>query len=156
MRRRRRQGNSISQKTNNSIEDLLGNEEYEYSVLDPNRTMINMTKDINDVHKKFLKEEIMNDLIDILTQKPQKTVKQNAQNELKEYQDTTIKTLERTKKQPNELSEDFNKHQSETKETFKKEIYELRITTQNIKVEMNKDMETSGKNQTKILEIKSS
>jgi hypothetical protein len=39
----------------------------------------------------------------------------------------------------NELREDFNKHQNETKDTIKTEIYELKMKTQNIK-ELNKDM----------------
>jgi DNA-binding transcriptional regulator GbsR (MarR family) len=55
-----------------------------------------------------------------------------------------------------EVREDFNKHQSETKDTVKREIYELKMTTQNIKEELNKDMEHLRKrNQTEILEIKS-
>jgi hypothetical protein len=60
-----------------------------------------------------------------------------------------------TQKQLNELREDFNKHQSETKDTMKREIYDLKMTTQNIKEELNKDMENlRKKNQTEILEIK--
>jgi hypothetical protein len=35
-----------------------------------------------------------------------------------------------TQKQINELREDFNKHQSETNNTIKRERYELNITTQ--------------------------
>jgi hypothetical protein len=51
---------------------------------------------------------------------------------------------------------DFNKHQSETKDTIKREKYELKMTTQNIKEDLNKDMENARKkNQTEILEIKS-
>jgi SOS-response transcriptional repressor LexA len=39
---------------------------------------------------------------------------------------------------------------------MKREIYELKMTTQNIKEELNKDMENlRKKNQTQILEIKS-
>jgi hypothetical protein len=39
---------------------------------------------------------------------------------------------------------------------MKKEIYELKMTTQNIKEELNKDMENlRKKDQTEILEIKS-
>jgi hypothetical protein len=59
-----------------------------------------------------------------------------------------------TQKQIKEFREDFNKHQSETKNTIKREIYELKMTTQNIKEELNKDMENLRKeNQTKFLEI---
>jgi hypothetical protein len=42
------------------------------------------------------------------------------------YQDTTNKKFEKTQKQLNEGREDFNKLQSEIKETIKKEIYEIK------------------------------
>jgi hypothetical protein len=62
-----------------------------------------------------------------------------------------IKKLRR-QKQLNELREDFNKHQSEAKDSIKREIYETKKTTQNIKEELNKDIENfSKKNQTEIL-----
>jgi hypothetical protein len=67
--RKRRQGNSTSQKMNNSQEDLLENEENEYPVPDPNRMMVNRTNELSDIHKKFLKSEIMNKLIEILVEK---------------------------------------------------------------------------------------
>jgi hypothetical protein len=55
-----------------------------------------------------------------------------------------------------ELREDFSKPKSETKDTIKKEVYESKIATQNIKKELNKSMETlRKKNQTEILELKS-
>jgi hypothetical protein len=51
---------------------------------------------------------------------------------------------------------DFNKHQSVTKDSVKRKIYELKVTKQNIKEELNKDMENvRNKTQTEILEIKS-
>jgi hypothetical protein len=50
MRRRRRKGYSTPQKNNNSTEDFVGNEENEYPVPDPNRTMINITNELNDIH----------------------------------------------------------------------------------------------------------
>jgi hypothetical protein len=55
MKRRRMEGNSTPQKTNNSTEDLVGNEENEYPVPDPNRMMINMSNELNDNHKEFFK-----------------------------------------------------------------------------------------------------
>jgi hypothetical protein len=61
-----------------------------------------------------------------------------------------------TQKQIRELREDLNNHQSETKDTIKREIRELKRTTQIIKEELNKDMENlRRKNQIEILEIKS-
>jgi chromosome segregation ATPase len=55
-----------------------------------------------------------------------------------------------------EFRSDFNKHQSERKDTIKGEIHELKWTIQIIKEELNKDMENiRRKNPTEILEIKS-
>jgi uncharacterized protein involved in exopolysaccharide biosynthesis len=48
-------------------------------------------------------------------------VSQNVQDALKKFQDTKNKEHEKTQKQINELREDFNKYQSETKDTIKKE-----------------------------------
>jgi hypothetical protein len=48
-----------------------------------------------------------------------------------------------TQKQIKELRKDLNKHQSETKNILKREIHELKRTTQIIKEELNKDMKTS-------------
>jgi hypothetical protein len=50
---RRRQANCTPQK-NNSIEDLVGNEENEYLAPDP-KTIINVTNELSDTHKKTLK-----------------------------------------------------------------------------------------------------
>jgi hypothetical protein len=67
-------------------------------------------------------------------------VNKNVQDAFKKFQDTKNKEHEKTQKQTNELREDFNKHQSETWDTIKKEIYDLKMTTQNIKEELNKEM----------------
>jgi peptidoglycan hydrolase CwlO-like protein len=48
------------------------------------------------------------------------TVNQKVQNALKKFQNTKNKHG-KTEKQINELREDFNKYQSETKDTIKKE-----------------------------------
>jgi hypothetical protein len=54
------------------------------------------------------------------------------------------------------LREDLNKHQSERKDTIKREIHELKWITKIIKEELNEDMENlRRKNQTEILKIKS-
>jgi hypothetical protein len=55
-----------SSKKPNSIEDLLGNEENEYPVPDPNETMINVTTEFSDTHKKSLNEEIMGEITEKL------------------------------------------------------------------------------------------
>jgi type I site-specific restriction endonuclease len=109
-------------KINNSIEEnLLGNEENEYPVPDSNRTTINITNELsNDHKKKSLNEEIMDKITEKLMEKLQDMVNQKVQDALKKYQDTTNKKLEKIQKQLNELREDFDKLQSETKETIKK------------------------------------
>jgi hypothetical protein len=58
----------------------------------------------------------------------------------KKNQDSTNKKLEKTQKQVNELRYDIYKLQGETKETTKKEICELKKTTQDMKEEFNKDI----------------
>jgi predicted nuclease with TOPRIM domain len=93
-----------------------------YIVPDPKRMLINISNELNDICKELLKEELKNELIVILMEKLQEKFKQNIQNQLKKYlDDTKEKTLRRQKKL-HELREDFNKLQSETKETIKKEI----------------------------------
>jgi hypothetical protein len=47
----------------------VGNEDNEYPVPDPNRTMMKITNELNDVHKKYLKEEIMDELFEIHMEK---------------------------------------------------------------------------------------
>jgi uncharacterized protein involved in exopolysaccharide biosynthesis len=46
-------------------------------------------------------------------------VNQNVKDALKKFQDTKNKENEMTQKQIKELREDFNKHQSETKDIIK-------------------------------------
>jgi ferritin-like metal-binding protein YciE len=55
----------------------------------------------------------------------------------KNIQTPQIKNLRSTKR-TNKLREDFNKHQSETKQTIKKEICEIKKTTQAIKEEFSR------------------
>jgi hypothetical protein len=60
-----------------------------------------------------------------------------------------------TWKQMKKLREDYNKHQSETKNAVKREVHELRRTKQIIKQKMNKGVESHRrKNQTEIRKIK--
>jgi cell division protein FtsX len=65
----------------------------------------------------------MADINEKFMEKLQDTVNQRVQDTLKKFQDITNKKFEKTQKQLNELREDFNKHQSETKETIKKKRY---------------------------------
>jgi hypothetical protein len=69
------------------------------------RTMLTMTNEPTDAHKKSLKEEIMNEIIELVMEKLQDIVKQEVQDELKQYQDTTNKKLKKT---VNELRQDCN------------------------------------------------
>jgi hypothetical protein len=66
MRRRRKPGNPTPQKTNNSIEDLVGKEENEYLTPDPNTTLIIINNELSDTHKKSVKEEIMGEITEKL------------------------------------------------------------------------------------------
>jgi hypothetical protein len=50
---------------------------------------------------------------------------------LRNFKTPQIKNIRRHR--TNKLREDFNKYQRETKDTVKKEIHELKMTTQNIK-----------------------
>jgi hypothetical protein len=51
MARKIRDGNYRPQN-NNLMEDPVGNEEKRYTAPDPNKTMINVTKEPSDAHKK--------------------------------------------------------------------------------------------------------
>jgi hypothetical protein len=68
MGRRRRQGNSIPQK-DNSIKDLVVNEENKYQIPEPKRIMINIPNELSDIHRKSLKEEFMDKIIEKLMEK---------------------------------------------------------------------------------------
>jgi hypothetical protein len=71
----------------------VGNEENEFSVPDPNRTMINITNELSDAHKKSLKEKIMGEISEKLMKKLQDMVNQKVQDVLKTPR---IKKLEKT------------------------------------------------------------
>jgi hypothetical protein len=73
-----------------------------------NSTLQNTKNSIEDlVERKMLMEKL------------QETVKQNIQNELKEYLDNTNKELDKTQKQINECRGGI-KHQCETKQRYMK------------------------------------
>jgi hypothetical protein len=46
-----KEGKETTLLKNNSIEDFVGNEENEYPVPDPNKTMINVTNELSETHK---------------------------------------------------------------------------------------------------------
>jgi molecular chaperone DnaK (HSP70) len=77
-------------------------------------------------------------------------VNQNIQETLKKFQDTKNNEQEKTQKPINELIEALNKHQSETENTIKREINELKVKTDNIKEEVTHDMENLRKNEMEI------
>jgi hypothetical protein len=76
-----------------------------------------MKNKANDVHNKSLKEEIMNEITEIVMGNLKDTVKQKVQDELKQYQDSTNKKLEKKRKQLNELIERTSTN-SEVKQTI--------------------------------------
>jgi hypothetical protein len=97
------------------------------------------------------KEEILQvineNFIEMLTD----MVNQNVQGALKKFQDNKNKEYEKTQKQINEIIGALNKYKSETENTTNRGINELRIKTDNIKEEVNHDMENlRKKNKTKI------
>jgi hypothetical protein len=65
------------------------NEENEYLVPDPNRTMVTTNNEFSDVHKKSLKEELFYEISEKLMEKLQDMVKQKVQDEFNKYQYTT-------------------------------------------------------------------
>jgi hypothetical protein len=78
---RRRDENHYPQK-DNSIQDSEGNEENGYPVLDPNKTMINDTKEPSHVHKNTLNEEILQEITENFMEKILAMVNQNVQDAL--------------------------------------------------------------------------
>jgi polyhydroxyalkanoate synthesis regulator phasin len=70
-------------------------------------------------------------------------INQKVQDPLKKFQSTKNKEHDKTQKQIKDLTEDFNKNQSETKDTVKRQIYELKMTIQNIKEKLTKIWKTS-------------
>jgi hypothetical protein len=127
-------------KKKNSTQDSVGNEENGCLVPTLNKTMINVTKEPSDTHINNLKEKFLEDITEKFMEKILDMTNQNIQHALKKFQDNKNES-ENTQKQINELREDFNKHQGETKDTIKREIDELKMTTQNIEEELNKDIE---------------
>jgi hypothetical protein len=59
-----------------------------YPIPDPNKTMINHTKEPSNAHKNTLKEEILQEITENFMQKILDKVNQNVQDALKKFQDT--------------------------------------------------------------------
>jgi microcompartment protein CcmL/EutN len=78
----------------------------------------------------MLKGKIFEEFSEKVVEKILGMVHKNVQDALKKFQDTKNKEHEKIQKQIIELREDFNKHQCETKDTTKRELYELKMTTQ--------------------------
>jgi hypothetical protein len=93
--RTKRDGNHSPLK-NNLIQDSGGNEENGYLVLHSNKTKINDTKEINNVHKNILKEEILQVATENFMEMILDMVKQNVQEALKKFEDTKSKEHEKT------------------------------------------------------------
>jgi hypothetical protein len=107
--------------------------------------MIDVTKEPSNAHKNTLKEEITENFMEKILG----MVNQNVQDALQKFQDNKNKEYEKTQKETHELRNNLNKHQSETKDTIKREINQLKRKIKNIKEEVTKDMENlRKKNQT--------
>jgi hypothetical protein len=82
-----------------------------------------MKNKANDVHNKSLKEEIMNEITEIVMGNLKDTVKQKVQDELNQYQDSTNKKLEKKRKQLNELIERTSTNSEVKQRTPQKKRY---------------------------------
>jgi hypothetical protein len=76
---------------NNLIQNLEGNEENKYPVLDSNKTKINNTKEPSDAHKNNFKEEILQVITENFMEMILDIVNQNVKDALKTFQDTKNK-----------------------------------------------------------------
>jgi ElaB/YqjD/DUF883 family membrane-anchored ribosome-binding protein len=72
-------------------------------------------------------------------------VNKNVTEALKKFQHSKIKEYEKIQRQINELIGAINKQQSETDNTIKREINELRMNIHNIKEEVTDNMENLSK-----------
>jgi hypothetical protein len=88
---RRRMGGNHSPQKKHSIQNSEGNEENGCPEPDPNKTMINDTKELSDAHKNIPKEEIMQEITQNFMKNILDMTKQNAQDTLKKFQDTKKK-----------------------------------------------------------------
>jgi hypothetical protein len=85
------------------MEDLVGNEQNGYPVPDSNKTIINITNEPFNIHRKIPKREIMGEVTEKILEKMIDIVNQKIQEALKNFQDTTSKETEKAQKQLNKL-----------------------------------------------------
>jgi HAMP domain-containing protein len=78
-------------------------------------------------------------------EKLQDTVNKKVQDVLKKYQDTTNKKIWEDTEATKWIQRGLQQNQNETKETVKTEIYEIKKTTQDMKQELNRDVENLRK-----------
>jgi predicted component of viral defense system (DUF524 family) len=90
----------------------VGNEENGYPVPNPNKTMINVTKEPRDIHKK--KKSLKEEITEKFMEKIPNMVNQNVQDALKKFQDSKNKEHEKIQKQINECREDLKKVKQRT------------------------------------------
>jgi methionyl-tRNA synthetase len=88
---------------NNIKQNSQGSEKNRYPVLDSNKTKINDTKELNDIHKNNLKGKILQVITENFMEMLLDMINQNVQEALKKFQDTKNKEYEKTLKQINEL-----------------------------------------------------
>jgi hypothetical protein len=105
---------------NKLVQDSEGNEENGYPDLDSNKTKINYTKEPNEAHKNFLKEEILQVIDEAFIETLLDMVNQNSQEALKKFQDNKNKEYEKTQKQISEITGALNKYQIETENTIER------------------------------------
>jgi hypothetical protein len=84
---RRKEGNYTQE--NNSIQVLVGNEENGYPVPDCKKTMINVTNEPSDTHKKIPQRGNHEEITEKFMEKLQDTVNQKVQDALQKFQDTS-------------------------------------------------------------------
>jgi hypothetical protein len=83
--------------------------------------MTNVTRVHSNAYKNTLKEELLQEITENFMEKILDVINQNIQDALKRFQDIKNNEHEKTQKQINELRDDLNKHQSETKHYKKRD-----------------------------------
>jgi chromosome segregation ATPase len=106
---------------------------------------INYAKELNEAHKNYLKEDILQVLSENFIEMILDMINQNVQETLKEFQENKNGEFEKAKEEIKETMEALYKHQSETENMINKEINELRTKINNIKKEMTQDTENLRK-----------